>query len=554
MNASHSARVFRLELAAYKKLCASIGTPRALTCYLLVESNEWMQLLSLTVDPRHYREADAEEFAFDYLVTSCLQKNPRLPTEIDKRSIAISKFLKAEELCLQTNRRVRELREDGQSWPLQDRELILRIQQVIMKILSTHPRSQDLNYVEQHMAFGPGATSSLSGIVTQGAKYQNRTLDCTKELVSFRAFAFPDLWRTENHHINVVECSKLTTVPKNAKTDRVICIEPDLNIFVQKGVGALLREKLRVFGLDLNTQTHNQHAARRAWIDGLATVDLAAASDTISHEIVELLLPPAWVDLLGYCRVGKTLVDDKEITLEKWSSMGNGYTFELETLIFFATALAVTEETRHYDVLAYGDDIIIPIEAYPGLTRALKVLGFEVNEEKSFGYSLFHESCGADFFCGQNVRPFFFRSKHHDFESICYLYANSARRWANRRSGGYSCDSRLLPVWLHCFTAVTPKHRHQIPEGVGDTGFSADFDRALPEPARPTWGWAGWKFCFRQISSVEREVSVLGAYFAHLNGTRSSFSFGSEALRGRFRRATTATGYCLQWPNLGPWL
>lgn len=554
MNVSHSAQVFRLELGAFKKLCASIGTPRALTCHLLASNGEWSQLLSLTINPDHYCDSRAEAFAYDALVTHCMQKNPRLPTGIDKREVAIDKFRKAEARCRDTNLRIRKLREEGQSWPLEDRKLILRIQHYIQKILSSHPRSDDLRYVEENMRFGPGATTSLSGIVTQGAKFHNRTLDCTKELVSFRAFAFPDLWRSENNEINVVAASRLTTVPKNAKTDRVICIEPDLNIYVQLGIGALLREKLRKFGLDLSTQSFNQNAARRAWIDGLATIDLASASDTISHEMVEFLLPPAWVDLLGYCRVGQTLVDGELVTLEKWSSMGNGYTFELETLIFYATALAVVDESEHYEVLAYGDDLIIPVSKVPELTRALDLLGFEVNAEKSFGYSLFHESCGADFFKGVNVRPFYFRSELHDFESICYLYANSARRWSHGRTGRDTCDARLLPVWLHCFTAVNPKHRHQIPEGFGDVGFVTDFDRAVPSRLHPLWGWDGWKFAYRAIGSVKREVSQRGLLLATLSGRGMPFSFGKEALRGRFLRAATKQGYCLQWPNLGPWL
>jgi hypothetical protein len=48
--------------------------------------------------------------------------------------------------------------------------------------------------------------------------------------------------------------SKVRVVPKNAKTDRTICIEPDLNIFVQLGIGAVIRERLKAYGLDLNTQ------------------------------------------------------------------------------------------------------------------------------------------------------------------------------------------------------------------------------------------------------------------------------------------------------------
>ena len=551
MHVSHSTRVFKLEVDLSLKLCASIGSVRALTVSLLIRHQEWRQLLELSVDPNNYDSAAI--FADDYLVTSILQKNPRVPSGIDKRETAIAKFHEAEKLCEDTNARIALLREDPQSWGLEDRKLILRIQHIIQKVLGSHPNRNDLDYCERNMRFGPGSTTSTQGYVTQGAKFKNRSLDCTEGLVSFRAFAFPELWRTQNSVIKIRNSSKLTTVPKNAKTDRVICIEPDLNIYVQLGIGALLRDKLKRFGLDLQTQAHNQSSAQRAWTDGLATVDLSAASDTIANSLVHLLLPPAWADLLDYARVPSTSVGGTVIDLQKFSSMGNGFTFELETLIFHATALAVTEENRWYDVVTYGDDIIVPLESLDPLKRALNILGFKVNREKSFGFSLFHESCGADFFKGVNVRPFYLRTLLHDFESICYLYANSARRYANRRSGGYVCDARLLPFWLHCFTAVKPKDRLLIPDGVGDTGFVTDFDRAVPEQYRPSWGWCGWKFVFRRIISLEQEISAEGALMAFLSGRISAFSFGREAIRGRFRGATPTIGYCLQWPNLGPW-
>lgn len=552
MNVSHNSRVFKLETEIAQKLCASIGSPRALSVWLLIENGEWGQLLDLKIDSNDYDSPSA--FADDYLVTAILQKNPRLPTGIDKRSVALAKFHEAERLCERTNSRLRQLREDPQSWGLQDRKLLLRVQHIIQKIVSSHPNRNDLELCERSMRFGPGSTTSLTGIVTQGAKYNKRSLDCTKELVSFRAFAFPELWSRNNDDINVVSASKLTTVPKNAKTDRVICIEPDLNIYVQLGIGAVLRDRLKRFGLDLQTQVHNQSYARRAWTDGLATVDLSAASDTISHELVSFLFPPAWVDLLAYARVPATVLDGDEIVLQKWSSMGNGYTFELETIIFLATALAVTPEDEWYDVIAYGDDIVLPRAYFESLTRALDILGFKVNEEKSFGFTLFHESCGADFFRGINVRPFFLRSEHHDFESICYLYANSIRRYANHRFGDFACDVRFLPAWLSCFSAVKAKDRHLIPEGFGDVGFVSDFDRTQPTRLNPEWGWSGWKFFYRRIACIEKEISVYGSLLGSLSGRMTEFSFGRESLRGRFRAAARTMGYCLQWPNLGPWL
>lgn len=550
MNVSHRPRVFGLEVESTLALAESIGSVRALTVYLLVKYGEWQQLVDLEILPHLYDSCD--KFACDYLVTKVLSKNSRLPLDIDRAGVAIRKFYDAEALCLATNTRLKNFREDPHCEGSDYVGLVIRIQNIIQRILSAFPNRNDLDYSESQMRFGPGATTSLSGIVTQGTKYKRRTLDCTKELVGFRAFCFPHLWKENVPEVRIRDYSKLTTVPKNAKTDRVICIEPDLNIFVQLGIGALLKRKLLRFGLDLSTQERNQQMAQRAHADRLATVDLSSASDTISYEVVGLLLPPAWCDLLEYPRVPATSINGNVVPLQKWSSMGNGYTFELETLIFYATALAVTDEDEWGDVTAYGDDIILPAKNMDLLSDALTFLGFRVNSEKTFGIGRFHESCGTDFFDGQNVRPFFLRSEHHDFDSVCYLYANNARRWACRRNGGWSCDARVLPFWLRCFSAVKPNHRYQIPEGFGDVGFISDFDRA--KPTRSGRGWDTWKFFYRRIVAVERYTDDMGCYLAFLSGKTTDFLRSHESIRGRYRRAVQSIGHSFQWPNLGPWL
>lgn len=549
---SHSSRVLKLELGATKALCESIGSPRALTVWLLIHYEQWDELLDLKCDPLHYN--DFRPFMDDYQVTSMLQKNPRLPTGIDKRSVALRKFYDAEVLCTETNERIRQFREDPHS--VGDfSHLVLRVQEVLQSIIGPFPTKRDLRVVEDNMRFGPGATTSISGVVTLGRKFSEPVLDCTKDVVDFRTFCFPYLWGQTVHELNIVRGSRLTTVPKNAKTDRCICIEPDLNVYIQLGIGAAIRERLRAFGLDLNDSAKNSELARRAYSENLATVDLSAASDTISYETVALLVPPAWCDLLELPRCASTNVDGSDVVLQKWSSMGNGYTFELESLIFYSVALAVTPVEDWDLVRTYGDDIIVPAGVYPDLVEALDFLGFRVNTEKTFGKGLFYESCGTDWFQGHNVRPFYLRSEHHDFESICYLYANNARRWANRRNGGWSCDSRCLPFWLRCFRAVEVKHRHRIPCGEGDDGFITDFDDAAPPRRFPRGiGWGGYWYTRRYIRAVERVVSQSGCLTAFLSGKCSDFSQGREALRGRYHRAVTKLGYSFEWPNLGPWL
>lgn len=554
MSVSHSTRLLGLETRATLSLCETIGSVRALTVALLIKYKEFKQLVDLECNPDHYDTAP--EFEADYQVTEMLKKNPRLPLGIDRRGVAIGKFFDAEELCRTTNARLYEFHEDPQSAGDEMVRQIAKIQQIIQSILGPSPTANDLRIWERNMHFGPGATTSVSGIVTKGRKFNNTSMDGTKDMVSFRAFGFPEYWKPYVSNVRLVTASKLTTVPKNAKTDRVICVEPDLNIFVQLGLGTLLKRKLLAVGLDLCTQDNNRRLASMAYRDNLATVDLSAASDTISESVVRLLLPVNWVELLEFCRVTQTRLPNGEVmTLQKWSSMGNGYTFELESLIFYACALACTAKDDWDLVSTFGDDIIIPASGLPLLERTLTFLGFKVNREKTHGIGSFHESCGHDFFKGVNVRPFYLRSDYHDFDSVCYIYANNARRWANRRNGGYSCDRRVLPFWLRCFTAAHPRRRYQIPEGFGDVGFVVDFDDAAPAPYRRKQGWGGWIFSYRRIRPVDRVISLQGCLTAYLcDGESTNFSQGREDLRDWFAKPQQKIGYVLQWPNLGPWI
>jgi hypothetical protein len=129
------------------------------------------------------------------------------------------------------------------------------------------------------------------------------------------------------------------------------------------------------------------------------------------------LLPIDWFKLLATWRTGRIVYrrkgrDDLEFELEKFSSMGNGFTFELESVIFYAIAKqAVQDVGASGDVSTYGDDIIVPVEAYDQLIEYLTFFGFTPNKAKSFSSGPFRESCGADWYAGKNIRPFYIKDR-----------------------------------------------------------------------------------------------------------------------------------------------
>ena len=205
-----------------------------------------------------------------------------------------------------------------------------------------------------------------------------------------------------------VERNVITLVPKNWKTHRTIAKEPTHSLPFQLALDSWFKSKLRKWGIDLSSQWKNQEFARLGSIDGLlATVDLMMASDTLALNCVAWLLPYDWYVLLCSFRSSFFSAPWGTGKYAKFSSMGNGFTFTLETLIFTAACRAVG--SRQYAV--YGDDIALESHLVPSLVKLLNFLGFRVNDEKSFYSpdSRFRESCGCDYYKGQLVTPFYLR-------------------------------------------------------------------------------------------------------------------------------------------------
>lgn len=384
----------RLELSVTQEVCKIINTPRSLAVFLLIKYREFDQLVNLDINPCDYQ--DHRNFADDYLATSILSKSANLPLDVDKRTSALNSFWGSEARCAETNSRL-----DRLDHP----EFFQKVRRLIVKVLGPL-RKKELDYVESRFRFGPGATTCVRGVGSTPSDKYDASMHLTYDLIPFYRVILGDNWWRYQRQPEVVPGNKFTTVPKNAKTDRGICVEPTLNIYGQLGVGALLRRRLKRLGIDLTSQERNQKLASLANDWKLATIDLSAASDSLSWKCVMELLPYDWFELLDLFRSSFSLVEGSYVELEKFSSMGNGYTFELETLIFSAVAFSIVPLHDHHKVAVYGDDIIVPQYAASDVIDALEYLGFKVNGKKSFLAGNFFESCGTDWFSGQNVRPF----------------------------------------------------------------------------------------------------------------------------------------------------
>jgi hypothetical protein len=224
-----------------------------------------------------------------------------------------------------------------------------------------------------------------------------------------------EVHRARTYGQTIVDASKLTTVPKNDTIDRVICIEPLLNMFYQQAVRAFLERRLKTVGINFSNQQDIQRLlAKKGSIDGsLVTIDLSSASDTISLNFCRKFLPEALLSELLLCRTQYTMIGDEKVELNMISSMGNATTFPLQTMIFLSLVVgcfkAMDEKPifrgTHRNLGVFGDDIIIPNNLALLLCELLTLCGFKVNTAKSFITGLFRESCGGDYLAGENVTP-----------------------------------------------------------------------------------------------------------------------------------------------------
>jgi len=329
-------------------------------------------------------------------------------------------------------------------------------------------------------------------------------------------------------------------------------VEPGLNMFLQKGIGRYIRKRLKdVVGLDLKhaQQKHRWLAFEASLGSGLSTLDLSNASDTVSLELVRELLPDEWYDMMKCCRTGT--VDEwldggpevgpcrKKVTLlNKFSSMGNGFTFELETLVFWALSAAITqlEGLPGKRVSVYGDDIICPAGAVPRIVKTFSDLGLTVNVEKSFTEGPFFESCGGDYFFGIDVRPVYVKPsvtiEGLRYSNLFYLF----NRFSQRDYPAAEVVLSYVPLHIRLFGPIPEKQIEEKfgrVEGERDTTIAGylygdDYREVIVASARKR-GWSGsfvesYQYVPNRCEAPVRGDTVVGAYLISLRPESSDVS------------------------------
>lgn len=461
---------------------------------------------------RPFPDVAAENFRDLYLLKEVLRKYQGFILGIDTHKKALESFQADEALNAITNARL----SDHDTQNAYVRQIFSSASRKAMVVLGEF-RS---DWLLDGTRFGPGATTRLGG---KSATIKEKLSGIPH--VSMSAFHLADAfmrstpqWRArvglsplEDAYVPCGDYSSIVadvpfvirdldtfmTVPKNAVTDRTIGVGPCMNVALQLGVGYHMRKRLYPWGINLNDQSINQRRAREGSITGrLATLDIKSASNSVTCGLVWHFLgnhshearyfDPTWYEVLNKLRTQGCLIDGVPHEYELFSAMGCGFTFELQSLIFWSLACATCELLAlPEDCTVYGDDIILPVEAVPLFTEVLFYCGFRLNADKSFATTegpLFRESCGSHFLDGRDVTPFYIDEALNTVDQILLL-ANNIVRWS--RIGTWGLDGRLEPVWLWVVSHLSQDVRgFGIPYSTdANDGLILPFDQTHPSIA-----------------------------------------------------------------------
>ena len=216
-----------------------------------------------------------------------------------------------------------------------------------------------------------------------------------------------------------------TQVPKSWKILRGIMPNTTIGSFYTFGLGKMIEESLKTIGIDLSKQQerHKRWARKSSRTRRSFTLDLVGASDSFLSWLLNAVLPRDWFNAVKLGRAPYLSYDGKKYLMQSFMGMGIGFTFPLQTLVYWALVTAVQSLLGHRPGLisVFGDDILAPTAIYTPVVYVLQRLGFVINTDKTYSDLFFRESCGGDYYRGVDVRPFSPEGEGQRVGSVAYL-------------------------------------------------------------------------------------------------------------------------------------
>jgi hypothetical protein len=265
-------------------------------------------------------------------------------------------------------------------------------------------------------------------------------------------------------YLNLVE------VPKTWKIYRLITPLTLIGLFFSYGLGRVFTSRLKDAGLDIaKLQQVHRKLVKQFSIDRThATADLSCASDSITSELLNRVLPRPWYNALKKTFVRHLNVNGSIFSTASVLPMGNGATFPVETLVFYCIIKAIGNLSGTKGIYSvYGDDLIYPSRLHGYVTEVFPQLHLRLNLDKTFVSTPFRESCGSDYYRGQDVRPYFLRGDAQNLTRVRYeaflykVYNGLTARWDPLEIKG-------TLTWILSELAMLTDAIHRVPPSYPD--------------------------------------------------------------------------------------
>jgi len=234
--------------------------------------------------------------------------------------------------------------------------------------------------------------------------------------------------------------ARVISVPKDFRRRRIICIEPKELQFAQQGLMEILYDLCETSestrkSITFKTQAKSQKLSN---VPGYSTIDLKDASDRVSLKLCRLVFRDDFFRLVTrYRSRGLLFPNGKIVKPTCFASMGSALCFPIETIVFWAIARAATDFVQVAgSVRVFGDDIIVPTEAYDEVIKWLVASGAVINEAKSCHMTPIREACGTWYFGDYDCR----------FEKIYHRTPASAESWLSLAKAGVRLSSNGFPL------------------------------------------------------------------------------------------------------------
>lgn len=340
-----------------------------------------------------------------------------VPCDPDKNAFAVQQFVATENELV---RSLSELKDPIDGTHVWDHDRTLQLASLLIgRLFCDYSRDK---LVFRH---GPGVTSNCP----------------IEDKFETRLSQFPSVWEFGNSfffnerdinerssrfeimtHKNLFEVptASLKLVPKDARGPRIISAEPVENQWAQQGIRGYMYERVHANPLtsghvNFTDQSVNRTMAYAASVTrNWATLDLKEASDRVTCDLVERVfskVPTLLRDFVATRSEVTQLPSGRVLRLAKFAPMGSALCFPvLATVIWSIIVASFVELGWTLDqaiqlVYIYGDDVIVPSSVAEYATAALERYLLLVNRDKSFVFSRFAESCGGDYFDGNDVTP-----------------------------------------------------------------------------------------------------------------------------------------------------